>query len=153
MNHRDCCNASLDHALQDNVFLPKKFTKYVYHVGNGKELTSIVHNSLVPGGFSTKTGRYASFFTVVNPMNDEQGLRETFCVLSKERIAPSKNTWKPLQDGYIGAICCTVKEDCKFPKQGPMQLFSIEKATCTKTGEQLYQRESERPRVSLKVNS
>ena len=31
-------------------------------------------------------------------MDDEQGLRETFCDLSQERIAPYRNTWKPLQD-------------------------------------------------------
>ena len=44
-------------------------------------------------GFSTKTDRYAVFFTVVNPMDDEQGLRETFCDLSKAREAPYKSTW------------------------------------------------------------
>ena len=70
------------------------FTKYVYHVGNGKESKPLVHNGLVPGGFSTKTGRYAVFFTVVDPMNDEQGLKETVFDLSQARIAPYKNTWK-----------------------------------------------------------
>ena len=91
-------NARINPALQDNVVLPKDITKFVYHVGNGNELRSIVRNGLVPGGFSTKTSRYAVFFTVVEPMDDEQGLRETFCDLSKARIAPNKNTWKPLQD-------------------------------------------------------
>ena len=91
-------NARINPALQDNVLLPKDFTKYVYHVGNGKELRSIVRHGLVPGGFSTETGRHAVFFTVVNPMDDEQGLRETFCDLSKARIVPYKNTWKPPQD-------------------------------------------------------
>ena len=85
-------------ALRDNVLLPEGFTNYVFHVGNGKELRSIVRNGLVPVGFSTKTGRQAVFFTVVDPMDDEQGLRETFGSLSKARIAPYKNTWKPLQD-------------------------------------------------------
>ena len=58
----------------------------------------MVHNGPVPGGFSTKTVRHAVFFTVVNPMDDEQGLRETFCDLSKAGIAPCGNTWKPLQE-------------------------------------------------------
>ena len=91
-------NARINPTLQDNVMLPKDFTKYVYHVGNGKELRSTVRNGLVPGGFSTETCKQAVLFTVVNPMDDEQGLRETFCDLSRARIAPYKNTWKALQD-------------------------------------------------------
>ena len=91
-------NARINLVLQDNVLLPKDFTKNVYHVGHGNELRSIARNGLVPGGFSTKTGRHAVFFTVVDPMDDEQGLRETFGDLSKARIAPYKNTWKQLRD-------------------------------------------------------
>ena len=78
-------NARINPVLQDNVLLPKDFTKYVYHVGHGKELRSTVRIGWVPGGFSTKTGRCAVFFTVVDPMDDEQGLRETSCDLSKAR--------------------------------------------------------------------
>ena len=148
--------------MQDNVLLPEGFTKYVFHVGNGKELRSIVRNGLVPVGFSTKTGRHAVFFTVVNPMDDEQGLRETFCDLSKARIAPYKNTWKPLQD----TVCwCNLM----LAQEGGLQFYQtrspavtlydtlpaefIEKAVCMKTEEQLYQRESARPRVVLRANS
>ena len=58
---------------------------YVYHVGHGNELRSKVRNGLVPGGFSTKTGRGAVFFTVVNPMDDGQGLRETFFAIYHEQ--------------------------------------------------------------------
>ena len=79
-------NARINRALHDNVLLPNDFTKYVYHVGNGKEMRSIVRDGLVPGGFSTKTERHAVFFTVVNPMDDEHGFWETFL-----RIITSKN--------------------------------------------------------------
>ena len=65
-------NAPIDHALQDNVLLLKDFAKHVHHVGNGKELRSRVRNGLVAGGFSTKTGRQAVLFTVVNAMDDKQ---------------------------------------------------------------------------------
>ena len=81
-----CGNACINRALHDNVLLPNDFTKYVYHVGNGKEMRSIVRDGLVPGGFSTKTERHAVFFTVVNPMDDEHGFWETFL-----RIITSKN--------------------------------------------------------------
>ena len=86
-------NAPIDPVLQDNEVLPMNFTKCVYHVGHGNELRSTVRNGLIPGGCSTKTGRYAVFFIVVDPMDDELGLRETFFDLSRARIAPYKNTW------------------------------------------------------------
>ena len=35
-------------ALQDNVLLPKGFAECIYHVGNGKELRSIVNRGLTP---------------------------------------------------------------------------------------------------------
>ena len=110
-------NALVSPVLQDNVLLPMNFTNYVYHVGHGKELRSIVHNGLIPGGFSTKTGRHAVFLTVVNPMDDEQGLKETICDLSRG------NHFK-IQ--YTGAVYCPLKkEDCNFTKQGPIQSCSM----------------------------
>ena len=149
-------------ALQDNVLLQEGFSKYVFHVGNGKELRSIVRNGLVPAGFSTKTGRHAVFFTVVNPMDDEQGLRETFCDLSIARIAPYKNTWKPLQDTVCWCNLMLAQErGLQFyqTRSFAVTLYDtlpaefIEKAVCMKTEEQLYQRESARPRVVLRTNS
>ena len=77
---------------QTIYYCQRIFTKYVNHVGHGNELRSIVPNGLEPRGISTKTGRYAVFFTVVDPMSDEHGLRETFGALSKARIAPYTNT-------------------------------------------------------------
>ena len=135
-------NARINHALEDNVLLPKYFAQYVYHVGNGKELRSIVHNGLVPRGFSTKTGTHAVFFTVLNPMDDEQGLRETFCDLSKVRIAPYKNTWKPLQHTVYWCNLLLAQEGgLQFyqTRSNAVVLFDtlpaefIEKAMCMKT--------------------
>ena len=57
-----------------------------------------MHNGLIPGGFSTRSRRHAVFFTVIDAMNDTRGERETFCDLSKSRIAPYKSTWNPLQN-------------------------------------------------------
>ena len=82
------------------------FTKYVDHVGHGNELRSTVRNGLIPVGFSTKTESYAVFFTLVDPMNVEQGLRETFCDLAQARIAPYKNIWKHLRNtGFRETFC------------------------------------------------
>ena len=118
-------NAPIDPVLQDNVLLPMNFTRYVYRVGHGNELRSIVNYGLVPGGFSTKTGRYAVFFTVVDPMDDEQGSREAFCDSSQARIAPNKSTWKHLQNTVCWCKLLPAQEkDYDFTKQCPMQSYS-----------------------------
>ena len=42
----------------------------------------------MPEFLSTTTGRHAVFFTVVNPMDDDQDLRETFCDFLKSKNRP-----------------------------------------------------------------
>ena len=95
-------------------------------------------------------------------MNDEQDLRETFCELSKARIAPYKNTWKPLQDTVHWWNLLLAQEwGLQFyqTRSNAVVLYDtlplefIEKVICMKTKEQLDQRESARPRVVLKANS
>ena len=89
-------------------------------------------------------------------MDDKRGLRETpFAICRK------KNTWKNLQNTVLWCILKLAQQRGLLYQQGLMQLYScgtlpaefIEKAVCMKTGEQLHQRESERPRVALKANS
>ena len=80
------------------MLLPEGFTEYIYHVGNGNELRSVVNHGLIPGAVSLKTGRQAVFFTVVNPLDNQDGSGEAPCDLSRARIAPYKNTWKPFQN-------------------------------------------------------
>ena len=89
--------STINPALQDNVLLPKSVTEFFYHVGNGKELRSTVNHGL-------RTGRQAVFFTIVNPMDNQDGLGETLCDLSQARIAPYTNTWKRFQNSIFGAI-------------------------------------------------
>ena len=88
--------STIDPALHDNVRSPEGFTEYIIHVENGKELRSIVNHGLFPGG--VRTGRQAVFFTIVNPMDSQDGLGETLCDLSEARIAPYKNTWTRFQN-------------------------------------------------------
>ena len=70
----------------------KVLPSFLDHVGNEKELKSIVNHGLISRGVSLKTGRQAVFFTIVNPMDDEDGLRETLCDLSHARFAPYRDT-------------------------------------------------------------
>ena len=123
-----------------------------------------MNHGLIPGGVSLRTGRQAVFFTVVNPMDNQDGLGETLRDLSQARIAPCKNTWKHFQDTVIWC-------NLKLAQQRGLQLYQtrsnavflydtlpaefIEQAICMKTKDQLYQRESVilRPRVVRKADS
>ena len=71
--------STINPALEDNVLLPEGFTEYINHVGNGKELKSKVNLGLIQGVASLTTGRQAVFFTVVNPMDNQDVLGETLC--------------------------------------------------------------------------
>ena len=150
--------------MQDNVLFPEGFTEYIHHVGNGNELRSKVNHGLIPGGVSLKTGRQAVLFTIVSPMDNQDGLRETLCDLSQARIAPYTNTWKHFQN----TICwCNLKpaqqRGLQFhqTRSNAVILYDtlpaefIERAICMKTKDHLYQRESviPRPRVVLEANS
>ena len=64
----------------------KVLPNILYHVGNGKELRSIVNHGLIPGGVSLRTGRQAVFFTIVNPMDKQGGIEE-----NPMRLVTSKN--------------------------------------------------------------
>ena len=111
---------------------------------------------------SQSQNRQTMFFTVVNPMDNQDGLGETPCDLSQARIAPYKNTWKHFQDTVFWC-------NLKLAQQRGLQFYQtrsnavilydtlpaefIEKAICMK--DQLEKRESVilRPRVVLKANS
>ena len=87
----------------------------------------MVRNGLIPGGFSTKTSRYAVFFTVVDPMDDEQqGLREKFFAIDqKQESRLAKILGNQFKTQYSGALYCPLeKEDCDFTKQGLMRSYS-----------------------------
>ena len=81
---------AVDPELQDNVLLPDGLTENIYHVGNVSEMRSIIRSGLIPGGRSLKKGRQSVFFTFVNPMEDDTGMEETPCDLTKPRIAEYK---------------------------------------------------------------
>ena len=59
----------------------RRFYRVFYQFGNGKELRSIVNHGLIAGGVNLRMGREAVFFTIVNPMDNQDGLGETLCDL------------------------------------------------------------------------
>ena len=102
-------------------------------------------------------GRQATFFTVVDPKNVKQGLRETFCDLSKARIVPYKNMWKRFQDTvYWCNLMVAQEKGLQFFQarsnavilNDTLPAECIEKAICMVITEALDEKESERPRCS-----
>ena len=126
---------------------------------------SKIRSGLIPGGRSLKRGRQSVFFTFVNPVDDDHSMEETPCHLTKPRIVPHTNAWKPHQN--IVFWC-----NLKLAQERGLQLYQtwshavvldntlpaacIEKAVCMKTTDQCYQNVRLTPRVSrvaLKSNS
>ena len=83
--------STINPALQDSVLLPEDFTEYIYHVGSGKELRSTVNHCLIPGRVSLKTGRHAVFFTVVNPLDNQDDLgKKPYATCQKQESRHTK---------------------------------------------------------------
>ena len=139
--------STINPALQDNVLLPEGFTEYIYHIGNGKDLRSIVKHGLIPGGVSLKTGRQAVFFTVVKSKN--RAIQKYLETLSKYNI------WCNLKLAQQRELQIYLTRSNAVILHDTLPAEFIEKAICMKTKDQLYQRESVilRPRVVLKANS
>ena len=91
-------------ALQDNVLLPEGFTEFFYHVGNGKELRSIVNHGLIPGGVSLKTGRQAVLFTIVNAMDNQDGLGKPDATCHKQESRHTKILGNAFRRQSFGAV-------------------------------------------------
>ena len=83
----------MDPTLQDIVLLLDDFAEYIYHIGNGHDMHSIIQGGLIPGGKSLKRDRQSMFFTAVNPMYANQDPEEVQYYLDKSRIAVYKNNW------------------------------------------------------------
>ena len=110
-----------------------------------------MNHGWIPGGVSLRTGRQAVFFTIVNPMDNQDGKGEAQCDLSQARIAPYKNIWTRFQNTVLWCIL-------KLAQQRGLQFYQtrsnavilydtllaefIEKAICLKTKDELYNRES-----------
>ena len=138
--------STINPALQDNVLLPEGFTAYIYHVGNGKELRSIVNHGLIPGGISLRTGRQVVFFTVVNLMDNQDGFGKAYATCHKQESRQTKILGNAFRIQYFGAIWSSLnKEDCNFIKQGQTQLSSM--THCLQSS--LRKRYAWRPRISF----
>ena len=98
-------------------------------------------------------------------MEDENGMVETQCDLTKPRFAPYKNTWKRFQNTvFLRNLKLAQEKDLQFfqTRSHAVVLYTtllaacIETAVCVKTQDELYQKVRltlREPRVVLKSNS
>ena len=100
------------------------------------------------------------FFTVIIPMEYDNGMGDTPCDLTKPRIAPCKNTWKPLQNTVYWCNLNLAQERGLLFYQtrshaivlyDTLPAVCIEKAVCMKTKEELHQKVRLTLRLSLVV--
>ena len=56
----------IDPSLQDNVVIQSGFFQYVYHIGCGLNLHSIINSGLIPGG-QNSSKRKTVFFLPIDP--------------------------------------------------------------------------------------
>ena len=152
------------------------FTEYIFHVGNVSELHFITRGGLILGGKSLIRDRQSVFFTAVDPMDDDQSMEEDQydvdpnapeipCDLSKPRIVPYKQTWRPHLNTVYGCNLKLAQEQgLQFyqRRSHAISLFNtlppicLEKAVCMTTKDELYHKACFTPRIQrvlLKPNS
>ena len=104
----------IDPSLQDNVWSPKNFFEYIYHIGCAISLHSITNSGLTAGGQKSSRDRQTVFFTAVNPMHkDHRDPQELD--LTEPRLASYKQKWKVHQDtAYWVDIQLAQRKGLKF---------------------------------------
>ena len=119
----------------------------IFITSETKKLRSVVNHGLIPGGVSLRMGRQAVFFTIVIPMDNQDGWGETQCDLSQARIAPYKNTCKRFQNTVFWCnFKLAQKRGLQFyqTRSNAVILYDTllaeftEKAICMKTKDQPY---------------
>ena len=96
--------SKINPALQDNVLLPEGFTEYIYHVGNGKELRSIVNHGLIPGGVSLRMGRQAVSSLLRIRWITKMALVKHHATCHKQESGHTKKLGNAFRIQYFGAI-------------------------------------------------
>ena len=149
----------IDPTLQDSVLLPDDFAEHIYHVGNCHDLHSIILSGLIPGGKSIKIEKHAVFFTAVNPMFVDQH-KEVEYDLTTPRIAVYNKHWKIHQSTmYWCNLTVPQKNRLQFYQtrsnaivfHNTLPAICIEKVVNMKSGEELYNKVYQSPRLQRKA--
>ena len=131
------------------------FAEHIYHIGNAHDMHSIIQGGLIPGGRSLKRDRHSVFFTAMNPIYANEDLEEVQYDLVKAGIEVYKNTWRIYQNTVCWCNLKLAQNGLQFyqTRSHATALFNTLLATCIekvvymKTGEDLYCKVHQSPRL------
>ena len=146
----------VDPTLQDNVLLPDDFAEYIDHIGNASR--HALHHPVWMDYVRkiSQTGQAISVFHSRETMFASQDLEEVQYDVDKPRTTVSKNTWR-VHQGTVNwcnlklaqkrglQFCQTRSHAIAFVNTPPA--ICIEKVLYMKTGEDLYWKVHQSPRL------
>ena len=87
----------IDPSLQDNVVIPSGFFQYIYHIGCGFNLHSIINSGLILGG-QNSSKRQTVFFLPVDPREKSHKDPDEIDLNVPRHAQYLHNAWKRHQD-------------------------------------------------------
>ena len=91
----------IDPSLQDNVVIPSGFFQYIYHIGCGFNLHSIINSGLILGG-QNSSKRQTVFFLPVDPGDKSHKDPDELDLNVPRHAQYLHNAWKRHQDAVYG---------------------------------------------------
>ena len=149
----------IDPSLQDNVVIPSGFFQYIYHIGCGFNLHSIINSGLILGG-QNSSKRQTVFFLPVDPRDKSHKDPDEIDLNVPRRAQYLHNAWKRHQDAvYWVDIDLAIQKGLKFYQtrsnaiilQDTLPAHCIPKVVRLKTGEVLYEKVCMSPRPPPKT--
>ena len=150
----------IDPSLQDNVVILDGFFKYIYHVGCGFNLHSIINSGLIPGG-QNSSKRQTVFFLLVDPRDKSLKDPDEIDLNVPRHAQYWHNAWKRPQDAvYWVDIDLAIQKGLTFYQtrsnaiilQETLPACCIPKVVRLKTGEVLYEKVHMSPRPPPKIS-
>ena len=136
----------IDPSLQDNVVIPSGLFQYIYHIGCGVNLHSIINSRLIPGG-QNSSKRQIVFFLPVDPRDKSHKNPDEIDLNVPRRAQYLHNAWKRHRDAvYWGDIDLAIQKGLKFYQtrsnaiilQETLPAYCIAKVVRMETGEVIY---------------
>ena len=104
----------IDLSLQDNVVIPSGFFQYIYHIGCGFNLHSVINSGLIPGG-QNSSKRQTVLFLTVDPRDESHKDPDEIDLNVPRRAQYLHNAWKRHQDAvYWVDIDLAIQKGLKF---------------------------------------
>ena len=150
----------IDPSLQDNVVIPSGFFQYIYHIGCGFNLHSIINSGLIPGG-QNSSKRQTVFFLPVDPMDKNHKDPDVMDLSVPRRAQYLHKAWKRHQDAvYWVDINLAIRKGLNFYQtrsnaiilQETLPACCIPKAVRMDTGQVRYEKVYMSPRPPPKIS-